>query len=61
MSRKDFELIARTLREVRPDEKGLPARLELWRETVEAFAKALPAVNARFNADRFKRACGLTE
>lgn len=56
MSRKDFVLIAETLRSTKPaDEAGLV----VWRQVVEAFAKALPAANPKFNADRFKRAAGL--
>lgn len=52
MTRKDFELIARTIK-LLPDG---PAR----RETARLFADALTNTNPRFNRLRFLHACGLT-
>lgn len=55
MTRKDFELIAATLR-ARRDHIG-SAYAEML---AEDFANALRATNQQFNRDRFLRACGVT-
>jgi hypothetical protein len=58
MTRKDFVLIAATLRTVRPKEEDLSER-EQWAGTVRAFADSLATTNARFNRERFCKACGV--
>ena len=54
MTRKDFELIAATIK-ARRDHIG-SAYTELL---AEDFAQALKATNQQFNRDRFIRACGV--
>lgn len=58
MTRKDFELIAATLREMRRLASADATAGDLWNETVLAFAASLKSTNKQFNADKFKRACG---
>ncbi len=55
MSRRDFELIARTIRRV------LERRGDPMDDTalVAEFALALASTNPRFNRCRFMRACGI--
>ena len=53
MSRKDFELIAKVLRESK--DVLPPALLEV---IAERFACALATTNGRFDWQRFVRACG---
>lgn len=59
MTRKDFELIAATIK----DELQHVACGEEQRNTVcsvaEAFARSLRASNPSFNRERFLRACGV--
>ncbi len=61
MTRKDFEMIAATLAEVRADfaeHKLARAPGELAVDIViKRFANALKSTNSRFNADRFIEAC----
>ena len=54
MTRRDFELIARVLRESR--DVLPPALLEV---IAERFASALVTANERFDWGRFVRACGV--
>jgi hypothetical protein len=54
MTRKDFELIAETLKNL--DECLDELSLEV---TVEAFALALLKTNPRFDRARFRSACGV--
>ena len=54
MSRKDFELIARTIRFAHMDAASR-------RLIAIEFADTLRATNARFNRDRFLRACEVVE
>ena len=59
MTRKDFELIADTIRNLRDAsyESGVN---ELQREMIaKQFAAALRSTNPNFNRDRFVRACGV--
>ena len=48
MSRKDFELIARTISDLSPRSRV---------EAAAAFALALQAINPRFDKERFIDAC----
>lgn len=60
MTRKDFELIARTLLSVRPllpRGKAYPQ----WRETVQVFSSELASTNPQFDKSRFETACGLDD
>jgi hypothetical protein len=59
MSRKDFELIARVLREAHYSDHLDDLTVD---ELAERFASALSATNPNFNHSRFLRACeGLKE
>lgn len=57
MSRKDFELIAGSLKFVKPSEEAPQARRQ-WESTVDEFAKSLRSTNSNFDSNRFRRACG---
>lgn len=60
MERRHFELIAETLRDLRPvdnDVIGYAARAQ-WEDTVTGFANALRTTNPLLDADRFTAACG---
>lgn len=50
MTRKDYELIAATIREI----PAFPSK----RIVAEEFATALAGTNPRFDRDRFLKACG---
>lgn len=50
MTRRDFELITKTIRDLPPPARPLVA----WR-----FAEALRSTNPRFDAERFLKACGV--
>jgi hypothetical protein len=53
MTKKDYELIASTVRALAdPFVRGVVAR---------AFARTLPATNPRFNSLRFLEACGVKD
>lgn len=52
MSRQDFELIARTIRD-------LPEAPEVRERVAKEFARALGWSHPRFNTDRFLTACGV--
>lgn len=55
MTRKDFELIARTIKRLAGERNGGQSK-----ETVaEAFADALTGTNAGFDRARFLKACGV--
>jgi hypothetical protein len=54
MTRKDFELIASTLKGYGDADKGLIDAL------ARSFADALRTTNKQFNRDKFIRACGVT-
>lgn len=58
MTRKDFELIAATLKAERPPNDLF--LLPHWQRVVLSFADALRATNKQFNRDLFLRACGCT-
>ena len=61
MTKKDFELIARTLRDCMPAISGSArclAQEETWREVVNEMARALHSTNLRFDRVRFLKACG---
>lgn len=65
MSRKDYELIAETLRISKPrrsqtDDIGQALRVS-WNNTVENFAAELRGTNPRFDAARFRKACGYND
>lgn len=52
MTKKDFQLIARILRD-------LPADLYGPEQVAERFAEELKRTNPRFDAARFLKACGV--
>ncbi len=59
MTRRHFRLIADTLACSKPDvERGEPGDVQ-WRWTVDNFARQLAGTNGRFDADKFKAACGV--
>jgi hypothetical protein len=64
MTKKDFELIAATLKARRID-KDVPQSLvstgmeHQWRSTCHAFAQALSDAHPRFDRARFLAACGV--
>jgi hypothetical protein len=61
MTKRDFELIARTLRELAPDRaQGRAINRAQWTDTVHAMASALSESHPRFDRARFLSACGLT-
>jgi hypothetical protein len=55
MTRKDFELIARTIRQTR--QYQLDSQLIPFDKLVTEFAFNLASTNPRFDHDRFVRAC----
>lgn len=65
MTKKDFELIADLLWSAKPARgPGLPedwftAQMDQWAWTVATAAARLRSTNPRFDADRFRAACGL--
>ena len=58
MTRKDFQLIADTLKANKPDEYWT-AETDQWKSTVLEFTINLATTNARFDREGFKAACGL--
>jgi len=60
MTKKDFELIAGTLKDIR-DLQQKPAYIELIDNVSECIANALPSCNPLFNREKFLTACGVTE
>lgn len=65
MSRKDFELIAATIKGLIPGDMAdtnAPVFSVYHRQHVAwRFAEALRRTNNRFNAERFLRACGVDQ
>ena len=67
LSRAHFQLIADTLRDVRPTTSNFPSddhligALHQWQDTVKAMSRTLAATNPRFDRRRFENACGLDE
>lgn len=62
MTKKDFELIARALREGVPRVHNRPRTdYEQWALTAHDLADALAGTNPQFDRERFLRACGLEE
>lgn len=63
MTKQHFELIAETLKELRPPGYGTKSdsAVAQWRLSVHAFARALGATNHAFRHAQFTRACGLEE
>lgn len=56
MTKKDFELIAATIKATRGD---YPGNLQMVDAMALAFADRLRATNKQFNRDKFLRACGV--
>ena len=56
MTRKDFQLIADTLKASKPKSE-VSQPLANWMMTVDRFADALAETNPRFDRDRFINAC----
>lgn len=65
MTRKDFELIARTLKDAKPEhDEYIPTLIaaeKQWGKQVNYFAAVLAEEYPRFDAPRFRKACGLIE
>lgn len=66
MTRKDFELIARALRDARPavtsrNEEMTRERLSALDTAAQLVASELESTNPRFNRGRFLKACGVEE
>ena len=59
MTRKDYRLIAATLKAVKPD--GAGAELKQWHAVVAELAINLAVDNPRFDRMVFRRACGVEE
>lgn len=63
MSRKEFELIARALKETQPGKETELSRVHSsvhgqWCVTTLRLAMELKTTNPQFNQERFLRACG---
>ena len=58
MTRKDFEMIAATLKASRMDGEEASAQ---WCTACHAFAEMCSRTNPRFNRSRFLKACGMEE
>lgn len=60
MTRKDFELIARVLRDSKPDDlllRYVESHAIAWNGIVQRFANELQKTNLRFDVDKFRDAC----
>lgn len=59
MSKCDFELIAEVLQSVSPPQSPTTDAyaMQVWNDTVKAFANRLASTNGMFKRDRFIRAC----
>jgi hypothetical protein len=65
MTRKDFELIAQTIRDLRIS-TNLPgqdilSRIETRNAVAQAFADSLVQTNPRFDKAKFLKACGVEQ
>jgi len=67
MTRKDYALIAQAMRDIRPpkpfalsDEAEREVRLQ-WNSSVESLAVSLQLDNPRFDAGKFRDACGYND
>jgi hypothetical protein len=54
MHKKDYELIAGILRDLKPSD---PARLDTWERIVHSLAMALDREHYKFDRRRFIRSC----
>lgn len=59
MTRNDFELIARTLRGLKPASEARADFHTAWIASVQAFATMAEGTNPGFNRSRFYTACGM--
>jgi len=57
MSKKDYELIARTLAVRKPEASTFNVEWKVWTGIVGAIASALASTSERFDRERFERAC----
>jgi len=57
MSRKHFKALAEELRTIKP-QTTQRERFAMWLIAVDAACATCRQFNARFNADRFRTACG---
>jgi len=60
MTRKDYELIAKVLREERPEKNGnihYDVEIEKWGMIVIRFSQYLSRENERFSPEKFREAC----
>ena len=63
MTRRHFKALAEQLRTIKPASIGEPKTIErerfaMWTLAVEAAIETCRQFNARFNADKFRDACG---
>lgn len=58
MTRKDYELIAETLRTAKPLSDASGEVHAFWGRTCDMFAITLSETNPRFDRMRFLKACG---
>lgn len=64
MTRKDYELIAGVLKELKREwstDPYMQGAFAQWQRTVHEFTSALATTNPAFDPMRFARACGATE
>lgn len=65
MTRKDYELIAQTIRDIRISTsvrgQDILSRIEIRDDIARLFAESLANTNPRFDKARFLQACGITE
>ena len=66
MTRKDFQAIAKSLKDSRPDmtrtsmaKAGRDSAFVQWNITVDNFTNMCAAQNPNFDRDRFTAACGV--
>lgn len=59
MTRKDFRLLARILRDLKPDTYSV--WFVFWRQTVCYLADQLTHIYPKFKRDWFIKACGIEE
>lgn len=61
MTRKHFEAIAAFLRGMKPGRDALNSAWRTWEDTVNGFVALCAQSNPRFDAHRFRLACGMED